>query len=67
MHCRGGLRSGWIFLLSHWFPQDRPLREMRRHLGSAAKSGLTAYWETYEFPGHCRVVAEPERRLECER
>jgi adenylate cyclase len=63
----GELRSGWVFLLSHWFPQDRPLRELPRYLELAARSGLVAYWEVHGYPDHCRLVAAPEARLECVR
>jgi adenylate cyclase len=59
--------SGWILLLSTWYPQDRPFREHPMFMELADRSGLPEFWRVYGEPDHCRLVQAPVRRLECER
>jgi adenylate cyclase len=59
-------QSGWIFLLNIWFPQDRAFREQPGFIVLAERSGLVEFWRVHGEPDHCRVLSDPDRRLECD-
>ena len=48
-----------------WVPTARGVLANPKFLELAKPSGLIDYWEAKGYPEGCRVVAAPERHLDC--
>jgi TolB-like protein/Tfp pilus assembly protein PilF len=48
-----------------WFPTARGLIEDPIYVQVAERDGLLAYWRAKGFPSGCRLIEQPERRIDC--